>query len=311
LAACAAAHVPAAYAQAYPAKPIRLVVTFPSGGAPDTLARIFSEKAQMGQAVVVDNKPGAGGNIGSDFVAKSAPDGYTIVMGTVGTHSINGTLYKKMPYDMTRDFAPISLIANAPNLLVVNNDLPVKSVPELIQYMKANPNKLSFGSPGVGTSVHVSGELFKSMTGTQMTHAPYKGRQFAIPDLIGGSIQLMFDNMPSALPMAREGKIRAIAVTTAKRSPAAPEIPTVAETLPGFEATTWFALFAPAGTPKPVIDRLHAETVRIFKLPDVQERLQKLGLEPIISSPDELARYQASEIVKWSKVVKESGASAE
>jgi tripartite-type tricarboxylate transporter receptor subunit TctC len=311
LAACAAAHVPTAFAQAYPSKPIRLVVTFPPGGAPDTLARIFSEKAQLGQSVVVDNKPGAGGNIGSDFVAKSAPDGYTIVMGTVGTHSINGTLYKKMPYDMTRDFAPISLIANAPNLLVVNNDLPVKTVPELITYMKANPNKLSFGSPGVGTSVHVSGELFKSMTGTQMTHAPYKGRQFAIPDLIGGSIQLMFDNMPSALPMAKEGKIRAVAVTTAKRSPAAPEIPTVAESLPGFEATTWFALFAPAGTPKPVIDRLHAETVRIFKLPDVQERLQKLGLEPIISSPDELARYQATEIVKWSKVVKESGASAD
>jgi tripartite-type tricarboxylate transporter receptor subunit TctC len=300
-----------ALAQTYPNKPVRLVVTFPTGGAPDTLARIFSEKAQLGQPVVVDNKPGAGGNIGSDFVAKSSPDGYTIVMGTVGTHSINGSLYKKMPYDMTRDFAPISLIANAPNLLVVNNDLPVKNVPELIQYMKANPNKLSFGSPGIGTSVHVSGELFKSMTGTQMTHAPYKGRQFAIPDLIGGSIQLMFDNMPSALPMAKEGKIRAIAVTTAKRSPAAPDIPTVAESLPGFEATTWFALFAPAGTPKPVIERLHAEAVRIFKLPDIQERLQKLGLEPVLSGPEELARYQANEIVKWTKVVKESGASAD
>ena len=255
-----------AMAQNYPAKPVRLVVTFPTGGAPDTLARIFSEKAQLGQAVVVDNKPGAGGNIGSDYVAKSTPDGYTIVMGTVGTHSINGTLYKKMPYDMTRDFAPISLIANAPNLLVVNNDLPVKTVPELVQYMKANPNKLSFGSPGVGTSVHVSGELFKSMTGTQMTHAPYKGRQFAIPDLIGGSIQLMFDNMPSALPMAKEGKILAIAVTTAKRSPAAPDVPTVAESLPGFEATTWFALFAPAGTPKPIIDRLHTEDRKSTRL---------------------------------------------
>ena len=299
------------WAQNYPSKPIRLVVTFPTGGAPDTLARIFSEKAQLGHPVVVDNKPGAGGNIGSDFVAKSAPDGYTIVMGTVGTHSINGSLYKKMTYDMTRDFAPISLIANAPNLLVVNNDLPVKTVPELIQYMKANPNKLSFGSPGIGTSVHVSGELFKSLTGTQMTHAPYKGRQFAIPDLIGGSIQLMFDNMPSALPMAKEGKIRALAVTTAKRSAAAPDIPTVAESLPGFEATTWFALFAPAGTPKAVIERLHAETVRIFKLPDIQERLAKLGLEPVLSSPEELARYQASEIVKWTKVVKDSGASAD
>ena len=296
---------------AYPNKPIRLVVTFPTGGAPDILARLFSEKAQLGQPIVIDNKPGAGGNIGSDIVAKSAGDGYTIVMGTVGTHSINGALYEKMPYDMVKNFTPISLIASAPNLLVVNNDLPVKTVPELIAYLKANPNKLSFGSPGIGTSVHMSGELFKSMTGTNMTHVPYKGRQFFIPDLIGGSIQLVFDNMPSALPMAKEGKIRAIAQTTAKRSPAAPDIPTVAESLPGFEATTWFAMFAPANTPKAVIDRLNAEALRVFKLPDVAERLKTLGLDPVLSSPDELAKYQATEIVKWAKVVKESGAKAE
>jgi tripartite-type tricarboxylate transporter receptor subunit TctC len=272
---------------------------------------LFSEKAQLGQSVVVDNKPGAGGNIGADFVAKSAGDGYTLVMGTVGTHSINGALYEKMPYDMQKHFTPIALVASAPNLLVVNNDLPVKSVAELVSYMKANPNKLSFGSPGIGTSVHVSGELFKSLTGTSMTHAPYKGRQFAIPDLVGGSIQLMFDNMPSALPMAKEGKIRALAVTTAKRSSAAPDIPTVAETVPGFEATTWFALFAPANTPKPIIDRLNAEVQRVYRLPDVQERMQKLGLEAVLSSPEELARYQQIEIVKWAKVVKESGAKAE
>jgi tripartite-type tricarboxylate transporter receptor subunit TctC len=300
-----------AMAQAYPNKPIRLVVTFPTGGAPDILARLFSEKAQLGQPVVIDNKPGAGGNIGSDIVAKSPGDGHTLVMGTVGTHSINGALYEKMPYDMVKNFTPISLIASAPNLLVVNNDLPVKTVPELIAYMKANPNKLSFGSPGIGTSVHMSGELFKSMTGTSMTHVPYKGRQFFIPDLIGGSIQLVFDNMPSALPMAKEGKIRAIAQTTAKRSPAAPDVPTVAESLPGFEATTWFAMFAPANTPKPVIDRLNAEVLRVFKLPDVVERLKTLGLDPVLSSSDELAKYQASEIVKWAKVVKESGAKAE
>jgi tripartite-type tricarboxylate transporter receptor subunit TctC len=296
---------------AYPNKPLRLVVTFPTGGAPDILARLFSEKAQLGQPVVVDNKPGAGGNIGADIVARSPNDGYTLVLGTVGTHAINGSLYEKIPYDMVKQFAPVSLIASAPNLLVVNNDLPVKTVPELITYMKANPNKLSFGSPGIGTSVHVSGELFKSMTGTQMTHAPYKGRQYAIPDLMGGSIQLMFDNMPSALPMAREGKIRAIAVTTAKRSNAAPEIPTVAESVPGFEATTWFALFAPANTPRPVIDRLHAEVQRVYRLPEVQERLKTLGLEAVLSSPEELARYQASEIAKWAKVVKDSGARAE
>jgi len=216
-----------------------------------------------------------------------------------------------MPYDMVKNFTPIALIASAPNLLVVNNDLPVKNVPELVAYMKANPNKLSFGSPGVGTSVHVSGELFKSMTGTSMTHVPYKGRQYAIPDLIGGSIQLMFDNMPSALPMAREGKIRALAQTTAKRSAAAPDVPTVAETIPGFEATTWFAMFAPAGTPKPVIDRLNAEVQRVYRLPEVQERLKTLGLDAILSTPEELTKYQAAEIAKWSKVVKDSGARAE
>ena len=298
-------------AQTYPSRPIRLVVTFPPGGAPDILARLFSEKAQLGQPLVVDNKPGAGGNIGADIVAKSPGDGYTLVMGTVGTHAINGALYDKMPYDMVKNFSPISLVASAPNLLVVHNDLPVRSVPELIAYMKANPNKLSFGSPGVGTSVHVSGELFKSMTGTSMTHIPYKGRQFAIPDLIGGSIQVMFDNMPSALPMAREGKIRALAQTTERRSAAAPDVPTVAEFVPGFEATTWFALFAPAGTPRPVVDRLNAELVRVFRLPDVQDRLKTLGLEALLSGPDELARYQAAEIGKWAKVVKESGAKAE
>ena len=298
-------------AQGYPNKPIRMVVTFPTGGAPDILARLFSEKTALGQAVVVDNKPGAGGNIGADIVAKSPNDGYTLVMGTVGTHSINGALYAKMPYDMVKDFSPVTLLASAPNLLVVNNSLPVKTVAELIAYMKANPNKLSFGSPGIGTSVHVSGELFKSLTGTSMTHVPYKGRQFAIPDLIGGQIQLMFDNMPSALPMVKEGKIRALAQTTARRSPAAPEVPTVAETVAGFEATTWFAVFAPANTPRDIVGRLQGEMVRVFNLPDVQTRLKTLGLDAVLSTPDELARYQASEITKWAKVVKDSGAKAE
>ena len=301
----------AAAAQGFPTKPVRVVVTFPPGGAPDILARLFAEKAQLGQNMVVDNKPGAGGNIGAADVAKSPPDGHTLVLATVGTHSINGALYSKMPYDMVRDFAPVGHIASAPNLLVVNNDLPVKTVAELIAYMKANPDKLSFGSPGVGTSVHVSGELFKSMTGTKMVHVPYKGRQFAIPDLVGGQIQVMFDNMPSALPMAKEGKIRALGQTTAKRSGAAPDVPTVAETVPGFEATTWFALFAPAGTPKEVVAKINAELQRVFKLPEVADKLKGLGLEPWISTPEELARYQASEIVKWAKVVKDSGAKAD
>ena len=286
-------------------------MTFPPGGAPDILARLFADRAQLGHTVVVDNKAGAGGNIGAADVAKSAPDGYTLVMATVGTHAINGALYSKMPYDMVRDFTPVAHVASAPNLLVVTNSLPVKNVAELIAYMKANPDKLSFGSPGIGTSVHVSGELFKSLTGTQMQHVPYKGRQFAIPDLVGGSIQLMFDNMPSALPMAREGKIRALAQTTSTRSAAAPDVPTVAETVPGFEATTWFAIFAPAGTPRDVVMRLNAEVLRVFKLPDVADRLKALGLEPWLSTPEELARYQASEIIKWAKVVKDSGAKAD
>ena len=303
--------LPGAQAQ-YPAKTIRLVVTFPTGGAPDILARIFSEKTNLGQAVVVDNKPGAGGNIGAEIVAKAPGDGYSLVMATVGTHAINGALYSKMPYDMVKDFTPVGMIASTPNLLVVNNDLPVKSVMELIAYMKANPNNLSFGSPGIGSSIHVSGELFKSMTGTQMTHVPYKGRQFALPDLLGGSIQLMFDNMPSALPLVREGKLRALGQTGARRSPSAPDVPTIAEQgLPGFEATAWFAIYAPAGVSKDVVTRLNGEILRIYRLPEVQEKLKTLGLDPILSSPDELARYQAGEIAKWAKVVKDSGAKAD
>lgn len=299
----------AALAQGYPNRPIKIVVTFTTGGAPDILARIFAERAQLGQIVLVDNVPGAGGNIGSDRVAKSAPDGYSLVMGTVGTHSINGSLYAKMPYDMAKDFAPISLIASTPNMVVANNALPVKNIQELIAWGKANPNKLSYGTPGVGTSTHIAGELFSSMTGVPLMHVPYKGRQFAIPDLIGGSIQLMFDNMPSALPMVREGKIRALGQTSATRSAAAPDIPTLAEQgLAGYEAMSWFAMFAPANTPREIVARLNAEVLRIYRLPDVQQRLKTIGLDPVLSSPEELARYQQAEITKWAKVVKESGA---
>jgi tripartite-type tricarboxylate transporter receptor subunit TctC len=303
-----------AAAQSFPSKPVRMVVTFPTGGAPDILARTISEKINpaWGQTVVVDNKPGAGGNIGAEFVARAPADGYTLVMGTVGTHSINGSLYAKMPYDMVKDFAPVTLIASTPNLLVVNNDVPAKNLTELIALARAKPGQLTFGSPGIGTSVHVSGELFNSLAGVRTTHVPYKGRQMAIPDLLGGSITMMFDNMPSALPVVKEGKLRAIGVTSSKRSPSAPEIPTIAEQgLPGFEATSWFAVFAPAGTPRPVIDQLHAEMVRIFNLPDVQQKLRTLGLDPILGGPDELARVQQSEIAKWAKVVKDSGAKAE
>ena len=308
-----AANLPAA-AQTFPAKPIRMVVTFPTGGAPDILARTISEKINpaWGQTVIVDNKPGAGGNIGAEFVARAPADGYTLVMGTVGTHAINGALFAKMPYDMVKDFAPVTLIASTPNLLVVNNDVPAKNLQELIALAKAKPGQLTFGSPGIGTSVHVSGELFNSMAGVKTQHVPYKGRQFAIPDLLGGSITMMFDNMPSAIPVVREGKLRAIGVTSATRSPSAPEIPTIAEQgLPGFEATSWFAVFAPAGTPRPIVDQLHAEMVRLFNLPDVQAKMKSLGLDPILGGPADLARTQQVEIAKWAKVVRESGAKAE
>jgi len=303
-----------ATAQTFPSKPIRMVVTFPTGGAPDILSRTISEKLDpsWGQTMIVDNKPGAGGNIGAEFVARAPADGHTLVMGTVGTHSINGSLYARIPYDMVRDFAPVTLIASTPNLLVVNNDVPAKTLQELIALAKAKPGTLTYGSPGIGTSVHVSGELFNSLAGVKTTHVPYKGRQMAIPDLLGGSITMMFDNMPSAIPVVREGKLRAIGVTSAKRSPSAPEIPTIAEQgLPGFEATSWFAVFAPANTPKPVVEKLHAEIVRIFGLPDVQTKMKTLGLDLILGGPDELAKTQAAEIAKWAKVIKDSGAKAE
>ena len=297
----------------FPDKPIRIVVTFTSGGAPDTLARILGEKlsATWGQPVIVDNKPGAGGNTGADFVAKAPPDGYTIVVGTVGTHSINGALYSKMPYDMVRDFTPITLLATTPNMLVINNDVPAKNLKDFIALGKKE-GKMTFASSGSGTSIHVSGELFKTMTGIDMVHIPYKGRATAIPDVLGGRVTMMFDNMPSSLQLVREGKLRALGVTSSVRSPAAPEIPTIAESgLPGFDAVSWFALFAPANTPKPIIDKWQAEVRKILKSPEVAKRLGDNGLEPVGSTPDELAAYQKSEITKWAKVVKDSGAKAD
>jgi tripartite-type tricarboxylate transporter receptor subunit TctC len=310
---CAAGQAQAQAAGTYPTKPIHIVVTFTSGGAPDILARLIGDKlnAAWGQSVIVDNKPGAGGNIGADFVAKAAPDGYTLVLGTVGTHSINGALYKNMPYDMVKDFAPVSLLASTPNILVINNDVPAKNLNEFIALGKKQGN-MTFASSGSGTSIHVSGELFKTMTGIDMQHIPYKGRASAIPDLLGGRVTMMFDNMPSSLPLVREGKLRALGVTSAKRSPAAPDIPTLAESgLPGFEAVSWFAMFAPANTPAPVISKLQAEISKIIKSPEISKKLLDLGLDPSGSTPAELAAYQKSEIAKWSKVVKDSGAKVE
>lgn len=301
-------------ATSFPSRQIKIVVGFPPGGAPDILARQLGAKMQENwtQPVVTENRPGAGGNIGADAVAKSPPDGYTIAMATVGTHAINPSLYSKMPYDPVRDFAPVVLVASTPNLLVVNNNLPVRSVQDLIALARQKPGELTFGSPGIGTSVHVSGELFNTMAGVKMVHVPYKGRAMAIPDLLSGQIQLMFDNMPSALPVAREGKLRAIAVTSARRSPAAPDIPTLAESgLPGFEATSWFAMYVPAATPSDIVQKLNAEMNRILNLADIRQKLFDVGLDILGGTPDQLAAHTRSEIAKWSKVVKESGAKAE
>ena len=311
LVAAAVVATPAARAQA--GKPIHIVVTFTPGGAPDILARLIGERLSVAwnQPVLIDNKPGAGGNTGADSVAKAPPDGSTIVVGTVGTHAINGALYSKMPYDMVKDFAPVTLLATTPNLLVVHNDVPARTLAELIALGKRE-GKMTFASAGSGTSIHVSGELFKTMTGIDMTHIPYKGRATAIPDLLGGRVTMMFDNMPSSLPLVKEGKLRALGVTSVKRSPAAPEIPTLAEQgLPGFDAVSWFALFAPAGTPRPIVDKLQVQVKKILQSPEVGKKLAEIGLDVVASTPDELAAYQRTEITKWAKVVKDSGAKVE
>jgi tripartite-type tricarboxylate transporter receptor subunit TctC len=302
-------HAAYAQTQAWPSKPVRIVVTFPPGGAPDTLARVLADKwgQTLGQTFTVDNKPGAGGNIGSDFVAKSPADGSTLLIGTVGTHAINAALYDKLPYNHVKDFTPVSFLASTPNLLVVNNNVPARNVKELIELARKQP--LSFGSSGSGTSIHLSGELFNTLAGVKMQHIPYKGRAQAIPDLLGGRITMIFDNMPSALPLVKAGEVRAIGVTSATRSAASPNIPTIAESgLPGFEATSWFALYAPAGLSKEMLARINAETARVMALPDVREKLTTLGLDVATGTPESLATFMQAETAKWAKVVKESGA---
>ena len=298
-----------AQAPVWPSKPVKIVVTFPPGGAPDTLARILADKwgQTLGQTFTVDNKPGAGGNIGAEFVAKSASDGSTLIIGTVGTHTINPALYPNLPYNPVKDFTPITFLASTPNLLVVNNNVPAKNVKELIDLAKKQP--LNFGSSGSGTSIHLSGELFNTLANIKMQHIPYKGRAQAIPDLLGGRIQMIFDNMPSALPLVKSGELRAIGVTSTTRSSAAPNIPTIAEQgLVGFDSTSWFALLAPAGLPKDTQLRINAETARVLALPDVKEKLATLGLDAAPGTPDALANLMQAELVKWAKVVKESGA---
>jgi len=301
-----------AFAQGgYPTKPITLIVPFSAGGTTDILARIVGLQLSksLGQPVVIDNRPGAGGNIGAALAAKAPGDGYTLFMGTIGTHAINQSLYAKLPYDPVKDFAPITRVAMVPNVVVVNPKVPAKNIKELIAYVKANPDKLSFGSSGSGSSMHLSGELFNAMTGLHIQHIPYKGSAPAVNDLLGNQIGLMFDNLPSSYPHIKAGQLRALAVTSAKRSPALPNVPTVAEAgVPGYEATSWFALYATAGTPQPILDRLNTEVVKILQKPEVQKQLAEQGAEAHPEKPADLADFMKSETAKWSKVVKSSGA---
>ena len=300
----------------WPNKPVRIVVPFAPGGTTDILARALAPELgkAFGQTFIVDNKPGAGGNIGADTVAKAAPDGYTLLMGTVGTHAINAALYPKMPFDPVRDFAPITLVAGVPNVLVMNpakaEAYKVNSVADLVRYARANPGKLNMASSGNGTSIHLSGELFKSMTGTYMLHFPYRGSGPALLDLIGGTMDLMFDNLPSALPQIRAGKLKALAVTTATRSAAVPELPTIAEAGPlkGFEASSWFGLLAPAGTPADIVNRIQQETTKALQSAALKERLLSQGAIPGGQTPAEFAKFIAAETTKWAQVVKASGA---
>jgi tripartite-type tricarboxylate transporter receptor subunit TctC len=303
-----------AQAQTYPSKPIRMVVPFTPGGTTDILARTVGQKMgeAWGQLVVVDNRPGAGGNIGSELVAKSAPDGYTLLMGTISTHAINASLYKRLPFDPTRDFAPVSRVGTLPNILIVHPSVPVKSVKELIELAKSKPGDLNFASSGVGTSLHLSGELFNSMAGVKLVHVPYKGSSPALADLLGGQVKIMFDNLPTALPHVKAGKLRPLAVTGTKRAAVLPEVPTVIESgLPGFEVTSWFAVFAPAKTAKDIITKLNGEIVKILNSADVKEKLTQLGVDAAPTTPEELAAFAKAETEKWGKVVKATGASAD
>jgi len=307
----------ALFAQAaWPNKPVRIVVPFAPAGTTDILARALAPELgkAFGQVFIIDNRPGAGGNLGADMVAKSAPDGYTLLMGTVGTHAINAALYPKMPFDPVRDFTPVVLVAGVPNVLVMNpakaEALKINSVADLIRHARAHPGELNMASSGNGTSIHLSGELFKSMTGTFMTHFPYRGSGPALLDLMGGTMDLMFDNLPSALPQIKAGKLKALAVTSAQRSAAVPELPTIAEAGPvkGFDASSWFGLFAPAGTPADIVNRIQQETAKSFAAPAFKERLLSQGAIPGGQPPAQFVAFIAAETKKWAQVVKASGA---
>ena len=314
LAALALAVLPAVVsAQSYPTKPIRLVVPFPPAGATDILsrelARMLSERLK--QQVIVDNKPGAGGALGSDLVAKSAPDGYTIQMATSSTHSIGPSLNPKIPYNAQTDFTPVAHVANATNVLVVSPSVKANTVAELIAEIKARPGQFNFGSSGNGTIVHLTGELFKSMTGTYIVHIPYRGTALVIPDMVSGQIQLLFDNVASALPHIRDGRVKALGVTSLTRSPLLPNVPTVADTVPGFESSTWFGVFGPKNMPAEATQRLNTEIGAILRTPEFQERLRTLGYDAAGGSPADFAKVVAGDTAKWARLIKERKISGE
>ena len=297
-------------AQTYPAKPVRIIVNFPAGGIADVYARIIGAKVQeaWGQPVVVENRTGAGGNIGAEAVAKSPPDGYTLNMTAIGPHAINVSLFAKMPFDPVKDFAPVAHVLEAEGLLVVHPSVASRNVAELIAYARANPGKLTFASAGMGTASHLAGELFKSMAKVEMTHVPYKGNVPAITDLLAGQTSLLFATMPTVLPHARAGKLRALATIGSARATPTPELPTVGESLAGFEVHNWVALFAPAGTPADIVKRWNTEVQRIMQSAEIQARLPNEGARFIPMTPEQFGAFQKSEIAKWAPVVKASGA---
>ena len=302
-----------AQAQPYPNQPIRLIVPFAAGGPSDVLARAFSQKLgeDLGQPVIIDNKPGAGTNLAAEFVARSKPDGYTIFLMMVGTQAINEALYKKLSYNTVKDFAPITLVASSSLMLVANPSVPVKTVNDLIAFAKANPGKVNFGSSGTGTPLHLGGELFNVQAGTDITHVPYKGAAPALTDVLGGQIQTAMIGTPAALPYVKSGKLTPIGVTSLKRSPNAPEVPAIAETLPNFEVELVYALVAPAGTPSAIIKRLNTQMSTILNNPEVKTQLASRGFDVQTSSPEQLGAYIKAEVSKWAPIVKKSGATAE
>ena len=304
--------VPVVAQSPYPDRPVRIIVTFAPGGATDITARIIAQKLTeaWGVPVTIENIPGAGGSVGADRTAKAAPDGYTLGWIANGALTIAPGLQSKLPYDSTRDFAPISQVLVMPSILAVNNDVPVKTFQELVALAKAQPGKLSYATPGVGTPQHIGGELLKSLAGIDIIHVPYRGALFA--DVIGGRVPMTFQNMGAILPTVREGKLRGLAVTSLKRSPNIPELPLVAESgYPSFEATSWFALLAPTGTPAPIVSKLHREISKIAAQPDTREKFAQLGLDTVGGSPEELATIIKSDIVKWTKVIKDAGIRAD